>query len=90
MGRAETMTIDRAVLEIGALFVGRLPAAILADTLDDVRFNEAGLALATRCEHLIQYDVKISAGEYARLQALADFMYPDSFVLTPLARQVVE
>jgi hypothetical protein len=82
--------LDREVLEIGALFEGRLPADVLADTLDDVRFNEAGLALATLCEHLIEYDVKISAGEYARLQALSAFMYPDSFVLTPLARQVVE
>ncbi len=82
--------IDREVLEIGALFEGRLPAAVLADTLDDVRFNEAGLALATLCEHLIEYDVKVSVSEYARLQALSGFMYPDSFVLTPLARQVVE
>lgn len=82
--------IDREVLEIGALFEGRLPAAVLGNTLDDVRFNEAGLALATLCEHLIEYDVKISPVEYARLQALAAFMYPDSSVLSPLARQVVE
>lgn len=82
--------IDHEVLEIGALFEGRLPADLLADTLDDVRFNEAGMALATLCQHLIEYDVKITASEYARLQALSDFMYPDAFVLTPLAKQVVE
>lgn len=80
--------LDREVLEIGALFEDRLPADVLADTLDDVRFNEAGLALATLCEHLIEHDIKISAGEYARIQELSDFMYPDSAVLTALVRQV--
>jgi hypothetical protein len=82
--------IDRDVLEVGALFEGRLPSAVLADTLNDVHFNEAGLALATLCEHLIEYDVKLSASEYRRLQALSHSMYPDSRVLEPLAKQVVE
>ena len=81
--------INRQVREIGALFAGRLPSAVLEDALDYLRANEFGLALYVLCEQLIEYDVKITASEYSRVRSLAGFMYPDSLSLPRLVEQVV-
>ena len=81
---------EREVLEVGAMFEGRLPSAVLADALDYVQFNESGLALNMLCEQLVEYDVTPARHEYERLRALADMMYPDASSLDHLARQVVE
>ena len=60
------------------------------DALDYVQFNEAGLAVNTLCEQLIEYDVRIAGHEYERLRLLAGMMYPNSSPLGYLARQVIE
>lgn len=56
--------LDEKIREFGTLFYGRLDAELLKDAISYINHNERGLAFETICDHISEYDVKITEEEY--------------------------
>lgn len=62
------------IKKFGKAFEGRLESFLLEGALDYINFNEEPLAFEILCDHICEYDVKISQAEYDEAMALANDM----------------
>ncbi|MET3454258.1 MafI family immunity protein [Pseudomonas kilonensis] len=62
---------SQRILKLGAKFEGRLESVFLEGALDYVKYNEERLALEILCEHICEYDVVLSVGEFKEIHELA-------------------
>ncbi|WP_236275422.1 MafI family immunity protein [Enterobacter cloacae] len=56
--------LDEEIKRFGRLFMNRLNNEMLQDAIKYVDYGERGLAFETICDHLSEYDVPITFGEY--------------------------
>lgn len=59
------------ILRFGGKFQERLDSNLLQGALDYVEYNEEGLAFEILCDHICEYDVRITDSEYREAIQLA-------------------
>jgi len=69
--------LDKRVLELGNKFHGRLDKLWLDVALDNVDYDECGLAFELLCDYIVDFDIPISKAEYDEIIKLAADMEID-------------
>jgi len=58
------------IVNLGNGFKDRLDVGLVEGALDYVRHNEEGLAFEILCDHICEYDIRISHEEYLEISEL--------------------
>ncbi|MBH1930694.1 MafI family immunity protein [Serratia rubidaea] len=68
---------DIKINELGRLLEGRLDPELIEGALDYIQYNEEPLAFEILCDHISEYDIKITQREYELISQLIEDMKLD-------------
>lgn len=63
--------------QLGKSLEGRLEPALIEGALDYINHNEEPLAFEILCDHISEYDISITLGEYELITSLVECMKLD-------------
>jgi len=66
------MNINEEIIKLGEGLKGRLDPSIIDFALDYINYSESLLAFETLCDHIADYDVKVSDDEYEKVILIAN------------------
>ncbi|MBK4717097.1 MULTISPECIES: MafI family immunity protein [Tenebrionibacter/Tenebrionicola group] len=68
---------DIKINKLGRLLEGRLDPELIEGALDYIQYNEEPLAFEILCDHISEYDIKITQREYELISQLIEDMKLD-------------
>ena len=66
------MNINEEIIKLGEGLKDRLDPSIIDFALDYINYSESLLAFETLCDHIADYDVKVSDDEYEKVILFAN------------------
>ncbi|KMK12153.1 hypothetical protein ABW09_24590 [Pluralibacter gergoviae] len=66
------MNINEEIIKLGEGLKDRLDPSIIDFALDYINYSESLLAFETLCDHIADYDVKVSDDEYEKVILIAN------------------
>lgn len=67
----------KRIYHLGKVLETRLESHLIQGALDYISFNEEHLAFEIWCDHISEYDIELTAGEYDEICELARAMKLD-------------